>query len=99
MGYARGTRALGECDRCGFTNKLRDLRKLTVAGMLVNLKVCDSCWEEDHPQLKTRIVTDNEALLEPRPDKRPSDLTNIRWGWKPVYALEAVGQVGTVSVS
>jgi hypothetical protein len=99
MGYATGERALAECDRCGLTYRLRTLRKLTVNRQIVNLKVCDWCWEEDHPQLQTKTAVDNEALFEPRPDRRPSDLTNIRWGWNPVYALEATARIGQVSVA
>jgi len=36
----------------------------------VQIKVCPTCWEEDHPQLQLGMypVEDPQAVLEPRPD-------------------------------
>lgn len=98
--FARGTHALGECDRCGLTFRLHELRCEIVNGQLMNDRVCPDCWNPDHPQLQVgkRPVFDIEALFNPRPDRRPPDLTNIRWGWRPVYSLSAKGELGIVTI-
>lgn len=98
--FARGARALGECDRCGFTYKLSELRREIVNLQTTYNRVCPNCWSPDHPQLQVgkKPVVDVESLRDPRPDRRPADLTNIRWGWMPVYALESTCNVGTVNV-
>lgn len=68
--FAAGERALGICDRCGLTYKLKTLKKLTINESLTNLKVCADCWEPGQPQLQVgRLrVVDSQALREPRPD-------------------------------
>lgn len=68
--FATGKIAIAECDRCGFRYKLKALRKLVINGSEVNLKVCDSCWEPDHPQLHLGDypVYDPQAIRDPRPD-------------------------------
>jgi len=64
MAYALGKFALGLCDRCGFEYKLNDLRK-----EWNNLKTCPECFEPKAPQLTpTPVVTDSEALYNPRPN-------------------------------
>lgn len=99
--YARGKLALAECDECGLTYKLSDLRKLVVNRQVVNLKVCPDCWVPDHPQLHIgqHRVVDPQALFEPRPDRRDSGLTNIAWGWKPVFSIESKAELGTVTIT
>lgn len=97
--FASGKHALAICDRCGTTCKLRELKRLVNNNQLTGLKVCGDCWEPDHPLNSPPLRTaDAEALFEPRPDERSADLRNIAWGWKPVYGMEAVGSVGTVTV-
>jgi parallel beta-helix repeat protein len=99
--FARGRRALGVCDRCGFTFLLNELRYEVVDRRRTNHRVCRHCWSADHSQLqvgKTPVV-DAGALFDPRPDSRPADLTNIRWSWNPVYALEGRLHIGAVTVS
>jgi hypothetical protein len=49
--YARGRKSFGFCDRCGFRCKLDKMRKLVVKGDLVDIKVCEECFEQDQPQL------------------------------------------------
>ena len=68
--YAVGKRAIGECDRCGFRYKLKELKKLTINEAVVDLKVCPTCWEPDHPQnlLGKYPVRDPQAVRDPRPD-------------------------------
>lgn len=68
--FASGKNAIAECDRCGFRYKLKELKKLTIKTKQVNIKVCKTCWEQDHPQLQLGMypVDDPQALREPRPD-------------------------------
>lgn len=61
--YASGTHALGHCDRCDFRYPLNELHK-----EWTGFKVCPTCFEPKHPQLKIRRhQADPEALREPRP--------------------------------
>lgn len=84
--FASGKKALGYCDRCGQRTKYRELKKLTIKLTQTNIKVCKSCWEPDHPQLKVGMfpVTDPQALREPRPDTATEINRNIQWGWNPI---------------
>jgi len=68
--YASGKRALGVCDRCGCTVKLNTLRSEVVKGKQVSNRVCKSCFDPDHPQLRLgeTPVNDPQALRNPRPD-------------------------------
>jgi hypothetical protein len=68
--YASGRNSIAECDRCGFRYKLKELRKLTIKTKLVSIKVCNTCWEPDQPQLSLGLypVNDPQAVREPRPD-------------------------------
>lgn len=68
--YSSGKHAIAECDRCGFRYKLKELRKLTIKTKQVSIKVCNSCWEPDQPQLSLGLypVNDPQAVREPRPD-------------------------------
>ncbi len=110
--FAVGKSALGDCDICGFTYKLHQLKELTIATKPTNLLACPTCWNEDHPQLLlgmySSLFIDPQSLRNPRPqnDEIGSD---IQWGWNPVgytdpvgeiqSTLEAVGHVGTVTVT
>lgn len=102
--YALGKRALGVCDRCGFQYKLVQLRELVIKNTPINQLVCNSCWEESHPQLMqgTVPIYDPQALRRPRPDGSylVSGLTadgslgegsrDIQWGWNPVGGGNAI---------
>ena len=68
--YSSGKFSIAECDRCGFRYKLTELRKLTIKTKNVNIKVCQTCWEPDQPQLSLGLypVNDPQAVREPRPD-------------------------------
>jgi hypothetical protein len=68
--YASGKNSIAECDRCGFRYKLTELRKLTIKTKQVSIKVCQTCWEPDQPQLSLGLypVNDPQAVREPRPD-------------------------------
>jgi hypothetical protein len=68
--FASGKHALGSCDRCGGTFKLRQLRGQIVNRVQTGWLVCADCLDEDHPQLRLGEVdaSDAEALRDPRPD-------------------------------
>ena len=68
--YSSGKHSIAECDRCGFRYKLKELRKLTIKTKQVSIKVCQTCWEPDQPQLSLGLypVNDPQAVREPRPD-------------------------------
>jgi hypothetical protein len=68
--FASGKNSIAECDRCGFRYKLKELKKLTIKTKQVSIKVCHTCWEQDHPQLQLGMypVQDPQAVREPRPD-------------------------------
>jgi hypothetical protein len=68
--FARGAKAWGMCDACGFRYLLAKLKTETVAGRSNNLLVCPECWDKDHPQnWQGRYpVYDPQALRNPRPD-------------------------------
>ncbi len=97
--YAVGKRALGICDRCGFTCKLHDLQYLTINRQRTGLKVCDDCWEPDHPQNEQGRypVRDAQALRDPRPDY--GDQTNSRGHTVPVTGVWAKTDIGSVGVT
>jgi hypothetical protein len=99
IAYARGTRALGLCDRCGFQQKLNELRWQIVDRRPTGLRVCESCFDQDHPQLQLgRVpVNDPQALRDARPD--PNTDRSL-YGWQPVGnpANTLTASVGAVSV-
>lgn len=68
--FSSGKNAISECDRCGFRYKLTVLKKLVIKTKQVTIKVCPTCWEQDHPQLQLGMypVQDPQAVREPRPD-------------------------------
>ena len=77
--YAVGKKAFGFCDRCGFRYPLDELRKETVNAFKIDSKVCEECWDPDHPQNKLgkENPSDPQALFDPRPD---TGLTASRYG-------------------
>ncbi len=103
--FTNGKRAIAECDRCGFRFKLNQLRTLVIKTKNVNLKVCEACWEPDHPQLQLGMypVADPQALFDPRPDR--VEYAQMRASIQPVYSYLsgsertfATGSVGTVGI-
>tara|TARA_X000001382_G_C3143007_1_gene170234 strand:+ start:71 stop:352 length:282 start_codon:yes stop_codon:yes gene_type:complete len=78
MAYASGKRSKAICDRCGQKYKYSQLREEVENSRRNGLRVCSSCLDVDHPQLKlgkTKIV-DNQALKNPRPDKAETATVN-----------------------
>ena len=102
MSYALGKKALGDCDRCGFTYKLNDLKYEIEDGIRNGLRVCDDCLDIDHPQLKIGEVntSDNQPLYNPRPDRGEKSSTEY-YGFNPVSSTGLVlrTKTGTVKVS
>jgi len=105
-GYAEGKRALGICDRCGQEFLLNTLKK-----EWTGFKVCYECYEPKHPQLETkRMVTDPQALFEPRPEAiadlsvfvgSPADSAFASVGMQPAPIAPAIilgVTIGTVTV-
>lgn len=110
--FARGKRAIAECDICGQRFKLRQLKRLTIKTKNTNILACPECWNPDHPQLQLGMypVDDPQALRNPRPDNSyyqsglnvngyPSDGSRvIQWGWGPVGLNNPLGLTGLVDV-
>jgi len=68
--FSSGKYAIAECDRCGQRYMLKELRKQVLKTKMYNIKVCQSCWDPDQPQLSLGLypVNDPQAVREPRPD-------------------------------
>jgi hypothetical protein len=73
--FASGKYALGICDRCGFTYKLKQLHAQIENRVNTGWLVCPDCLDDDHPQYRLGEVdaTDAEALENPRPDTGKDD--------------------------
>lgn len=96
--FASGKYSIAECDRCGQQYKLKKLRTEVIKTKLYQLKVCDECWDPDHPQLLLGMfpVDDPQAVREPRKDTTyvtsginvngftSGGSRDIQWGWNPV---------------
>ncbi len=96
--FASSQKALGVCDVCGFTYKLRELRNLVRKGRDTNIKACPECWDPDHPQLKLGEfpVHDPQALRDPRPDS--NQYSASRALIEPVKPVVGTGFIGRVTV-
>jgi hypothetical protein len=68
--FSSGRFSIAECDRCGQRYKLKELKKLVIKTKQVSIKVCQTCWEPDQPQLQLGMypVDDPQAVREPRRD-------------------------------
>ena len=68
--FSSGKFAIAECDRCYFRYKLGDLNTQILKTKPYKIKVCDTCWDPDHPQLQLGMfpVNDPQAVREPRRD-------------------------------
>lgn len=109
--FASAKKALGLCDVCGFSYKLKELRAVYVKGRNTNTLACPECWDPDHPQLRLGEfpVDDPQALRNPRPDTAElRAVRDIQFGWNPVGLhdpfdlvddnLVSTGFVGQVTV-
>lgn len=97
--FASSQKALGVCDVCGFTVRLRELRNLIEKGRNTNLKACRECWNPDQPQLRLGEfpVNDPQALRDPRPDS--NQYAQSRALILPMKSVVGTGFVGTVTVN
>ena len=88
VGYAKGTHALGLCDRCGFQYRLNSLKFQEFEGRLTSLKVCRFCYDVDNEQWMVRLLdtTDNQSLRDPRPEP-PISGTDFLLMWGPESTL------------
>jgi hypothetical protein len=107
--YASGKHSIAECDRCGQRFKLVELKKLVIKTKMVNIKVCQECWDPDQPQLQLGMypVNDPQAVREPRPDISyyASGVDSLgyvsggsrvfQWGWNPVGGASSFDSVLT----
>lgn len=68
--FSSGKNAIAQCDRCDFRFKLKELRRLVIKTKNINMLVCKSCWDPDHPQLQLGMypVDDPQAVRNPRRD-------------------------------
>jgi len=101
--YASGKYSIAECDRCGQRYKLKLLKMQVIKTKLYQIKVCETCWDPDQPQLQLGMypVNDPQAVYQPRPDttyvtaglNAAGNLTggsrDIQWGWFPVGGASA----------
>ena len=100
IAYASNKRALGVCDRCGFTYKLKELRNLTVNRTRVGIKACPECWEPDQPQLHLgdRPIYDPQALRDPRTDSGEfAQSRSLTVSFQPINMLLTVGSVSVIA--
>tara|TARA_R100001015_G_C4622932_1_gene180550 strand:+ start:912 stop:1253 length:342 start_codon:yes stop_codon:yes gene_type:complete len=111
MAYARASKALGQCDRCGFSYKLNKLKYEIEDSKRNGMRVCEDCFDVDHPQLKLGEVnaSDPQTLFNPRPDGGETESTTY-FSFNPVggglaqfgsstMGLNIKGEVGKVKVS
>ena len=111
MAYARASRALGDCDRCGFTYKLNELRYQIEDSKRNGLRVCKECFDEDQPQLKLGElnIVDPQSLYDPRTDRGKAVSTRY-FAWDPIgggnvkfgsstMGLKMEGKIGKLTVS
>tara|TARA_B100000902_G_scaffold77250_1_gene82007 strand:+ start:1381 stop:1662 length:282 start_codon:yes stop_codon:yes gene_type:complete len=70
MAYASGKNSKGICDRCGLTFRYEELLFEIENQRRNGLKVCSSCLDKDHPQLRLgeEKIDDPQSLRDPRPD-------------------------------
>ena len=68
--YASGKHSIAQCDRCDQRYMLKELRIQILKTKPYRVKVCNSCWDPDQPQLSLGLypVNDPQAVREPRPD-------------------------------
>ena len=97
MSYAIGKKALGICDRCGFTYKLNELFYQIENSIRNGQRVCTECLDEDQPQLKLGELntSDAQSLYNSRPD---SGKAESKMGSR-TMGLTMHGKVGKLTVS
>ena len=96
--YASEKRALGICDRCGLSFKLKTLKWEIVNLNETGLRVCTKCWDKDHPQLQLGRYRfdDPQALQNARPDTGERASASLS-GWRPIASILAPGETGQIT--
>ena len=111
--YASAKYTIAECDRCGFQFKLKKLKNLYIKRNDTNIKVCNECWEPDHPQNMQGMHTvhDAQGVQDPRPSKNLDEQRGFQYGFNPVGLnnplqleglvdnLQGNSQIGLVTVT
>ena len=96
--FASGKYSIAMCDRCGQQFKLKKLKMEVIKTKLYQLKVCEECWDPDHPQLQLGMypVDDPQGVRQPRKDTTyvtsgvnvdgftSGGSRDIQWGWNPI---------------
>lgn len=96
--FASGKHSIAMCDRCGQQFKLKKLKMEVIKTKLYQLKVCEECWDPDHPQLQLGMypVDDPQGVRQPRKDTTyvtsgvnvdgftSGGSRDIQWGWNPI---------------
>lgn len=102
MGYAKGKRAFGYCDKTGFRYPLNELVWEYKDGKRTGMRVGKDVVDPDHPQnfLGRVKVVDPQSLRDPRPDTSLEESRRL-FGWNPVgnELIYLEGAVGTVTIS
>ena len=100
--YAKGSKALGLCDRCGFTYKLAELKYEVQDQVRNGLRVCSVCFDPDQPQYDVNDIStiDPQALYDARVDTGEQASTTY-FGFDPVTSTGIVmrGNVGKVTIT
>jgi hypothetical protein len=96
--YANAKKALGTCDVCGFTYKLKVLKELIVKNKKTDILACPECWNPDQPQLRLGEfpVYDPQALRNPRVDS--PQYAQSRALILPVFGIGGLSNVGMVTI-
>lgn len=97
--FASGKKALGICDRCGWTYKLKELKKESKNLIRQNILVCPECWDQDHPQLQLgrQDFSDAQALRNPRSDSGKRESTSL-FGFNPLLGEEIRSNIGKIEI-
>lgn len=96
--YATGKKALGVCDVCGLTYRLKKLKEKMVKGRRTGILACPECWDPSHPQLQLGEfpIYDPQALRNPRTDT--AQFAQSRALILPVTGVPSRGFVARVQV-
>lgn len=101
--FASEKRAFGFCDRCSFRYPLKKLKTYVVFGKTINMRVCPTCWEIDHPQNwvgvigAQKVANDPQALQNPRPDTNLPASRGL-FGWNPVGSQQVTTAINSVKI-
>jgi hypothetical protein len=68
--FSSGKNSISQCDRCNFRFRLHELKTEIIKTKPYQIKVCNACWDPDHPQLQLGMypVDDPQGVRDPRPD-------------------------------